>query len=130
MKFKTQEFKDFRNAMAKAVKGVEAEFGVVISFGNISYADVTFNMKTEVTLKSKDGKSSEQLLFEQDAKFVGLKAEHYGTEFKHPQYGVCKLVAVRKRARKRPYVIQQQDGTMYVLSQDRLKALTKIEAWA
>lgn len=68
MNFTREGFNKFRVDFQKAVKELETKHNVIISMGNISYNDTTFNTKLTVLKKNPNVKSSSNLYVGKEVK--------------------------------------------------------------
>lgn len=108
------------DAMLKALKVVEQEFGVVFSAhgGRYSSDGKNYTPKIEVSTLSKDGsvQSREVENFKKYAKMDGLNPEDLGREFMM-RGELFKIVGYNANARKNPIIIEK-GGKRFVCRSD------------
>ena len=105
------QFKAFRKDFEDAVVGLEQKYRVTVSLGKITYSDTEFRTPLTAT-KVIEGKTPEQVQFEEHAALFGLKPYDFGRTFavEGMQY---KLVGLRPSAPKWPVIGQRPDGGPY-----------------
>lgn len=106
--FNKENLKAFRADFASAVKKLEAQYGVNISLGNISFNDNSFTSKVTVMIDNgtvpSDVNPKWVVHFNRNAKFgFGLEQTDLGREF---MSGREKLKLVGSRGAKLPLVAQ------------------------
>lgn len=104
--------KQFRLDFAKAVEGLEKQYDAQIALGSISYGDTKLTTKVTVTEKPKNGKSIEQVNFEQNCVIFGLKKSDYGREFQ-THNGTYTLSGLKPRSPKYPILGTDEKGGRY-----------------
>ena len=124
MNINKQSLKQFRLSFAEAVKTLESEYEVEVHLKNISYGDVSFHGKVEVT----NGANPQEVArnsFEQDLKRYGINfpeitMEHFEKGF---MYGGRKvhIVGFKPRSPKYPIVYKDELGGRYKVSYDLVK---------
>jgi len=129
MDINKQTLKQFRVSFAKAVMSLEEEYEVKVNMRNISFGDVSFTAKVEVT----NGANPEEVArnsFEQDLK-------NYGTCFpeitiKHFENGLLyrgnqiKIVGFKPRSPKYP-IIYKQNGKQFKASYESIKMFLRFQ---
>lgn len=110
--FTKQQFKDFRSDVEKALEEVSKKYNVNIKAGNITYSNISFNLKLEVTKKEVNGKSFEQAEFEKYAILYGFKPSDYNKQF---AYGGKKYVFIgfKPKSHKYPILAKCTNGKTY-----------------
>ena len=105
------QFKTFRKDFEDAVVGLEQKYGLTLSLGKITYSDTEFRTPLTAT-KVIEGKTSEQVQFEEHASLFGLKPEDFGKTFTvdGKEY---KLIGLCPSAPKWPVVGQRVDGERF-----------------
>ena len=106
--FNKENLKAFRADFAKAIEKLEAEYGVAVSLGNISFNDNSFTSKVTVMVDNgtvpSDVNPKWVVHFNRNAKFgFGLEQSDLGREFTN---GREKLKLVGSRGANLPLVAQ------------------------
>lgn len=124
MNINKQSLKQFRLSFAKAVESLESEFEIKVNLKNISYGDVSFTSKIEVT----NGSNPEEVArnsFEQDLKKYGfyypeITMKHFEEGF---MYGGKRVhvVGFKPRSPKYPIVYRDASGSKFKANYDLLK---------
>lgn len=123
MNFNKDEFKRFREEIKKAVASVEKDFGVEIEFGNISYTQNDFTIKTTVHNGSlEDSKKNEFLKY---AGIYGFNESDLGKEFIFKGKKTW-IIGFEPTRRKYPVLVEDESGTQFLITIDGAKkALSK-----
>ena len=116
MKINKQTLKQFRLSFEKAVESLESEFEVKVNLKNITYGDVSFHGKMEVT----NGANPQEVArnsFEQDLKKYGswfpeIKMEHFEKGFMYLGKRIY-IVGFKPRSPKYPIVYKDESGSRY-----------------
>ena len=121
MKMAKETLKAFRTDFKTAVAELEKKYGVVVDIGNILYSENSFTTKMTVT-NGTSAEDAEKAAFDANVWAVahyGLNASDYGREFATPR-GVFKLVGIKTKSRKNPFVVRDVNGKQYVCAPDFL----------
>jgi len=113
MNFDKRGFEEFRRDFKTAMADLEEKHDVFISIGNIRYDETSFGSKLSVTSKPTDGKSQQQSEFERLAESFGVKKSDYGKTIRLQDGTDGKLVGIKERGRKYPFVVKISDGRRY-----------------
>lgn len=113
MKFDKIEFENFRRSIKAAVESVEKEYGVEVDFGNISYEQNKFTIKTTVF----NGSAEENVKnnFFKYANLYGFEPEDLGKEFVFDKEKV-KIVGFEPSRRKYPVVVEGEKGNKFLIT--------------
>lgn len=79
--FTRPQLKQMREDLQEAVKAFEKKHDVKVDFGNISYDEFSFTIKTKVTKNEAHTADGEKVLFEKYCDSYGLKKEDYKHKF-------------------------------------------------
>ena len=107
--FTKQQFIDFRKDFAETVKTLEEKYSIKIDLGKISYTDSSFTSSIEV-FDVKNGKTPEQIDFENRCYKFGLYEEDFGKEVKIDNQ-TLKIAGINGNKRKFPIVLEKMDGS-------------------
>ena len=115
------QFKAFRQDFEDAVVGLEQKYGVNLSLGKITYSDTDFRSTITAT-KVVEGKTPEQVQFEEHAALFGLKPEDFGKHFTvdGKQY---ELIGLRPSAPAWPVIGRRADGKPFKFKEAVLKQI-------
>ncbi|MCR1984936.1 hypothetical protein NSB24_01630 [Blautia coccoides] len=108
------DFKKFRKDFAKAVKGLESEYGIKMTLGNISYSQDSFHTKLEcvnlASIKSPKEEFANNCIYT----FGLIKPEMYNREFTAADNKKYRLTGINPKARKNFCIITSVvNGTEY-----------------
>lgn len=118
MNFNKEEFKRFREEIKKAVANVEKEFGVEVEFGNITYAQNEFNIKTTVHNGSvEDSKKQDFLKY---AKIYGFDESDLGKKFIFKGRKTW-IIGFEPTRRKYPVLVEDETGKQFLITIDGAK---------
>jgi hypothetical protein len=123
MDIKGSNFKKFRNDFASAVKQMEADFGVTIKMGGITYEGdgSAFHSKVTVRNTSVNGVSFEQNDFNKNCGMYGFEKSDYNREFTM-QGERLRLVGFNLRAPKNSCsIVGVKSGSKYKCSESAVK---------
>jgi hypothetical protein len=79
--FTRPQLKQMREDLQEAVKAFEKKHDVKVDFGNISYDEFSFTIKTKVTQNAVHSEDGERILFEKNCDSYGLNKEDYKHRF-------------------------------------------------
>ena len=124
MDINKQTLKQFRVSFAKAVMSLEEEYEVKVNMRNISFGDVSFTAKVEVT----NGANPEEVArnsFEQDLKNYGtwfpeITMEHFEKGLMYLVKRV-KVVGFKPRSPKYPIIYKAENGRNFKASYESIK---------
>ena len=123
MNINKQTLKDFRISFKESVKSLEEEYEVKVNMKNITFGDVSFTAKVEVT----NGANPEEVArnsFEDDLNKYGtwfpeITIEHFEKGLSY--YGnQIKIVGFKPRSPKYP-IIYKQNGRRFKTSYESIK---------
>lgn len=118
MNFNKEEFDKFRKSMKEAVKKVEEEFNVEIDFGNISYKDKEFTIKTTVYNDTiEERRKSEYLSY---CGIYGLEEADFGKEFMFKGKKTW-IIGFDPKRRKFPIIVKDEAGREFLITIDGVK---------
>lgn len=112
---------NFRKDFAEAVKEIEKKYGFELQLERISYNPDGSSFEGKISaIRVKDGKSGEQVKFEEDAPRYGFKPEDYKKEYIVDGKKYL-LVGFNPKARRNKYIIEDAStGTKYNCDKDYL----------
>ena len=117
MKFTNPEFDQFRKALKLSVESMEKLFDVTIDSGRIKYNTTSFEVVLKVKMNDIDGKSSDQVEFEKQCRYYGLKPEDYGHSVTLNDGTPATVAAIFPRRRKYPIGVTTSNGKMFLMTQ-------------
>jgi len=123
MDIKGSNFKKFRNDFASAVKQMEAEFGVTIKMGGVTYEPDGSAFVSKITVKNTqvNGVSFEQNDFNKHCEHYGFEAKDYNREFTLNGERL-KLIGFNPRAPKNSCkIVSLVSGSNYKCSENVVK---------
>lgn len=124
MDFNKNEFKRFREAIKKSVEGVEKDFGVEIEFGNISYTEDSFTVKTTVSNGNIEERRKNE--FMKHYSLLSLPADSFGKEFIYKGLKT-KIIGLELNRRKYPILVENEKGETFLMtSSGALNCLEKV----
>ncbi len=103
-----EQFKAFRKDFEDAVVALEQKYSFTLRLGKITYSDTEFRTPLTAT-KVIEGKTPEQVQFEEHAALFGLKPEDFGKTFTvdGKEY---RLIGLRPSAPAWPVIGRRADG--------------------
>ena len=115
------QLKAFRKDFEDAVVALEQKYGFTLSLGKITYSDTDFRSTITAT-KVVEGKTTEQVQFEEHAALFGLKPEDFGKNFivDGKQY---ELTGLRPSAPAWPVIGKRADGKPFKFKEAVLKQI-------
>ena len=131
MEMTKANLKKFRADFTKAVEALEKSYGVKLELGAISYSENNFTTRLTVT-NGGDNSEIEKTKFEcaiVNFSMYGLTKADYRKEFKATDGKTYRLVGVKPRARKNPFVIETVGGTRYVCAPEFLGLKMDFKGW-
>jgi len=117
--FDKNKCSQLRQKMTAALKTVEADLGIQIKVGNMSFSGPNVNVKVEASEVSADGtvETPERTRFKEYCELYGFTIDQLDATFTDKGQ-TWKVVGIKSRAQKFPIVIESPDGR-------RMKAAVK-----
>lgn len=112
MNINTNTLRQFRGDFKQAIKALEAQYGVEIDLGSISYSDTKFTSKITV-FNNEAGNSGKQAEWNIYATRFGLNKDWFGKTVKLNSGTSATIVGIAPRSRKYPVLVETKDGGQY-----------------
>lgn len=105
----------FRGDFDKAMKALEAQYGVSIELGRIGYDDSKFSAKMTV-YSASEGNNGKQEEWASYAPLFGLNESWFGQTVKLSSGKVGTIVGIAPRSKKYPVIVDTTDGKSYKMT--------------
>lgn len=113
--------KELHKAFETLTKKVAEIHGMDVSKFNLRYNEVEMNYS--ITFKSQDAKDLKRE-FEENAYILGFRSSLYGESALDPRSGESlTMVGINTRAKKYPFIVENETGTKYKLSTDAARRM-------
>lgn len=119
---------EFRNAVLKALEGVEKEYGIKVDYRGGKYDKTKLTSKFEFTIvspeASKESANAVQKKWDLYAPMYGLKASDFGKSFPGVKGGTMTIIDINTRRSKYPIVAKSSlDGKSYIFPDEFVKRM-------
>ena len=119
-----EQFNALRREMEEALAPIAAKYGCEVDAGNIKYDAILTTVQVNFRTK-EEGKSANQVNFEQYCQRYGFDPDDYGMTFLY-EGKTYTLTCFRTTARKYPCMCVADDGKTYGFAPDAVKMIARM----